>query len=75
MENSTSSASNSISRTALEAWATSGPIFDSGAPDNSPRQERIVLCGEGFAEDWAWVEGALKTGVKAGDKVIEWLTD
>jgi monoamine oxidase len=45
------------------------------APDNSPRQERIVLCGEGFAEDWAWVEGALKTGVKAGDKVIEWLAD
>ena len=69
----------SISRESLEAWATSGPISVQQSTETESRtgtlhsQERIVLCGEGFAADWGWVEGALRTGAKAGAKVVEWL--
>ncbi|KAF8993097.1 hypothetical protein BDQ17DRAFT_162108 [Cyathus striatus] len=61
---------SSISRKTVEDWAVNGPLISHGPEGVSG--DRIVLVGEGFAEKWAWVEGALVSATRAAETILNW---
>lgn len=58
----------------MEEWAVHGPLSWAG-DDGAVHQDHVVLAGEGFAEDWGWVEGALHSAAGASATVLSWLEE